>query len=422
MSLGVFLLGALFTGTLASRLSEQVEAMRASQARTETLYEFARKIAAATKSDDVLWAAAAHTAKTLDAHVLILTPDASGNLEQVQGWPSIEDGLDPGAQGAARWAFDKAEPAGLGTGTLPNSAWLFVPLATAGKPFGVIGVKFRDPARAGDPDTRRLLLAVEDQVAVAIERNRLSDELAGARVAAESDKLRAALLNSVSHDLRTPLVTVIGAASALAESGEELDPAQRQELASAVLDEAGRLDRYVQNLLDMTRLGHGALKPKRAAIDLREIVGSVRSDLARTLARHTMMVDIPKDMPALDVDPVLIGQTLANLLENAAKYAPTGTVITLSGRENDGMAEVAVQDQGTGIAAADRARIFDLFHRAAKGDGAPAGTGMGLAIVKGLVEAHGGSVRAEAAPDGRGASIVMRLPLAPACADGDGET
>ncbi len=182
VSLGVFLLGALFTGTLASRLSEQVEAMRASQARTETLYEFARKIAAATKSDDVLWAAAAHTAKTLDAHVLILTPDASGNLEQVQGWPSIEDGLDPGAQGAARWAFDKAEPAGLGTGTLPNSAWLFVPLATAGKPFGVIGVKFRDPARAGDPDhdTRRLLLAVEDQVAVAIERNRLSDELAGA--------------------------------------------------------------------------------------------------------------------------------------------------------------------------------------------------------------------------------------------------
>jgi two-component system sensor histidine kinase KdpD len=422
VSLGVFLLGALFTGTLASRLTAQVEAMRASQARTETLYEFARKIAAATKSDDVLWAAAAHTAKTLDAHVLILTPDASGNLEQVQGWPSIEDGLVPRAQGAARWAFDKAEAAGLGTGTLPNSEWLFVPLATAGKPFGVIGVRFRDPARAGDPDTRRLLLAVEDQVAVAIERNRLSDELAGARVAAESDKLRGALLNSVSHDLRTPLVTVIGAASALAESGEALDPGQRRELAGAVLDEARRLDRYVQNLLDMTRLGHGALTPKRAAIDLREIVGSVRSDLARTLANHAVAIDVPKDMPPLDVDPVLIGQALANLLENATKYAPAGTVITVSAREDGSMAEVAVRDQGPGIAPEDHARVFDLFHRAAKGDGAPAGTGMGLAIVKGLVEAHGGSVRADAGPEGRGASIVMRLPLAKPSADTDEET
>ncbi len=170
VSLSVFLLGAIFSGTLASRLTAQVEAMRASQARTETLYEFARKIAAATKSDDVLWAAAAHTAKTLDAHVLIMTPDATGALQQVQGWPSIEEDLDPRAEGAARWALDKAEAAGLGTATLPNSDWLFVPLATAGRPFGVIGVKFRDDVRARDPETRRLLLAVEDQVAVAIER------------------------------------------------------------------------------------------------------------------------------------------------------------------------------------------------------------------------------------------------------------
>jgi two-component system, OmpR family, sensor histidine kinase KdpD len=412
VSLGVFLLGALFTGTLASRLKAQVEAMRSSQARTETLYEFARKIAAATKSDDVLWAAAAHTAKTLDAHVLIMTPNAAGALEQVQGWPCIEEGLDPRAEGAARWAFDRADAAGLGTGALPNSDWLFVPLATAGKPFGVIGVKFRDPARASDPETRRLLLAVEDQVAVAIERNRLSEEVARARVAAESDKLRAALLNSVSHDLRTPLVTVIGAASTLADSYAALDDATRKELVASALDEARRLDRYVQNLLDMTRLGHGALKPRRTPVDIREIVGSVRADLGRILACHTIRVDIPKGMPPVNVDPVLIGQALANLMENAAKYAPAGTTITVTAKAAGDTAVLSVMDEGPGIPAADRTRVFDLFHRAAQGDGAPAGTGMGLAIVKGLVEAHGGTVAAEDGQNSRGASMNMRLPLA----------
>jgi two-component system sensor histidine kinase KdpD len=412
VSLVVFLIGALFTGTLASRLKDQIEAMRASQGRTETLYEFARKIASATKPDDVLWAAAAHIAKALDGHVLIMTPDAKGNLEQVQGWPSIEDGLEARAVGAARWAFDKAEAAGLGTATLPNNDWLFVPLATAGRPFGVIGVKFRDPASASDPETRRLLLAVEDQVAVAIERNRLSEEVAGARLAAESDKLRAALLNSVSHDLRTPLVTVIGAASTLAENGEALSADQRRDLTGSVLDEAGRLDRYVQNLLDMTRLGHGALQLKRAAVDLREIIGSVRGDLARILAGREVLVDVPKDLPPLDVDPVLIGQALANVLENAAKYAPQGGRITILARQETSLAAVSVSDQGPGIPAAERKRVFDLFHRAAKGDGAPAGTGMGLAIVKGLVEAHGGAVAADAGPEGRGATITLRLPLA----------
>ncbi len=411
VSLAVFLMGALFTGTLASRLKAQIESMRAAQARTETLYEFARKIASATKADDVLWAAASHVARVLDAHVLIMTPDAGGQLEQVQGWPSIEEDLDASATGAARWAYDKAEAAGLGTGTLPNSAWLFVPLATAGKPFGVIGVKFRDPSRATDPDTKRLLLAVEDQVAVAVERNWLSDDLAGARIAAESDKLRAALLNAVSHDLRTPLVTVIGATSSLSESYDVLNDTSRKELIASALDEARRLDRTVQNLLDMTRLGHGALKLKRSAVDLAEIVGTVRSDLARVLAGHALVVDLPKNLPPVDVDPVLIGQALANVLENASKYAPAGTVITLRAMVAGKEVSLSVADEGSGIAPDERDKVFDLFHRAGRGDAAPAGTGMGLAIVKGLIEAHGGSVRADAGPTGKGTTIVMTLPM-----------
>ena len=411
VSVLVYLLGALFTGSLASRLKAQVEAMRRAKRRTDTLYDFARKIASAHRPDDVLWAAAFHIAATLDCHSLILMPDRSGTLEQVQGHPTIEE-LDARAEGAARWAFERNEPAGAGTGTLPISDWLFLPLATSTATLGVIGVRFRDRARGLDPDTRRLLEAVEDQVAVALERTRLAGELADARIAGESEKLRAALLNSVSHDLRTPLVTVIGAISSLADETAYFAPEARRELTLTALDEARRLDRYVQNLLDMTKLEHGALKPQRTAIDLREIVGRVRRDLARVLQGHELAIEIADGLPQLDVDSVLIGQALANVLENATKYAPAGSRIAIEATRAGPSVRIAVVDEGPGIPVAGRERVFDLFSRLTQGDGHPAGTGLGLAIVRGLVEAHGGSVSAEAGSGGRGTAIVLTLPTA----------
>lgn len=411
VALMVFLVSAVFTGTLASRLKAQVDSMRAAQRRTGTLYDFARKISAATAPDDVLWAAAAHIAASLNCRSLILLPDAAGSLRQVQGHPAIEE-LDARAEGAARWAFEKNEPAGAGTTTLPTSAWLFVPLATARAILGVIGVQFRDGAKALTPDTKRLLLAVEDQVAVALERFTLASDLQDARVKAEGDKLRAALLNSVSHDLRTPLVTVIGAITTLAGTEAALKPEDRAELIGTALDEARRLDRYVQNLLDMTRLGHGALEPKRASVDLREIVGRVRADLSRLTEGRPVAVDMPRDLPRVLVDPVLIGQALANVMENAAKYAPPESPIAITARTEGAMVRLTVTDEGPGIAPGDRDRVFDPFHRAARGDGAPAGTGLGLAIVRGFVEAHGGTVAIGAGPGGRGAAVSMTLPCA----------
>ncbi len=413
VALLVFLISAVFTGTLASRLKAQVDSMRAARRRTETLYEFARKIASASKADDVLWAAAAHIAVTLNCRSLILMPGVGGALEQVQGHPSIEE-LDAKAEGAARWAFERNEPAGAGTTTLPTSDWLFVPLATARRILGVIGVQFRDAAQGLDPETKRLLLAVEDQVAVALERFTLAADLEDARVNAEGEKLRAALLNSVSHDLRTPLVTVIGAVTTLADADTALPQDIRAELIGTALDEARRLDRYVQNLLDMTRLGHGALTPKAQSVDLREVVGRVRGDLARLLAGHDLVVEMPRDLPRALIDPVLIGQALANVIENAVKYGPPAGRIVIGGAASDETVILTVSDEGPGIPAADRERVFDQFYRAARGDGAPTGTGLGLAIVRGFVEAHGGRVVIDAGPGGRGTTIALALPRAPA--------
>lgn len=246
---------------------------------------------------------------------------------------------------------------------------------------------------------------------MAIERTRLAADLEDSRVTAESEKLRAALLNSVSHDLRTPLVSIIGAATELA-SARALSPADRDALTSTVLEEAQRLDRYVQNLLDMTRLGYGALNLRRGAVDLREIVGRVRSDLARVLGTREVVVDMPRDLPPVDVDPVLIGQVFVNVLENAAKHAPGRTAIAIRARPEASSIRVSVIDEGPGIPPADRDKVFDLFYRVRAGDGQSTGTGLGLAIARGLVVAHGGNIRADAGPNGNGTSIDITLPVA----------
>lgn len=410
VALLVFTVSALFTGSLAGRLKRQIEFMRVSQDLTETLYDFSRKIASASTTDDVLWAGVAHIARTLECHSLILMPDGSGSLRQVQGFPSIEEDLDPASESAALWSWQRNALAGAGTDTLPAAPWTFVPLTTQGAPLGVFGLRFVDPNRRLDPETRRLLTAVENQVAVAVERIKVEADLEQARLTTETEKLRAALLNSVSHDLRTPLVTVIGSLSAVAEGG--LPPAQDRALVGQALDEARRLDRLIGNLLTMTRLGHGALKPRRAACDLGELVGRARADLGAALERFEVRTDLPADLPPVMVDPVLIGQALVNLLENATKFAPEGSTIRVAAAQAGNDVALTVADEGPGIPETERTRVFDLFHRAVQGDGQPAGTGMGLAIVKGMVEANGGRAEAVAPPDGRGAMFRLILPVA----------
>ncbi|WP_274626502.1 sensor histidine kinase [Arvimicrobium flavum] len=410
MTLVLFLLVAIVTGNLAARLRNQARAQRAIAKRTAKLFDFSRRVASVASLDDVVWAAVTHVASTMQCSSMILMPDRSGKLAIVGGMPP-EDQLQARDWGAAAWAWEKAEPAGWSSATLPSATWLFMPMKSAEKVHGLLAVQF-GAREYITTEERRLLDSLVDQVGIAIERTKLAADMEQSRLLAETESLRAALLSSVSHDLRTPLVSIIGAATALVESDGALGGSGRKAMAETIRDEGERLNRYVQNLLDMTRLGYGALKVAREPVDLREVVGRAIRRLERDLARHRVVRDLPSSLPEVMGDAVLLEQVATNILDNAAKYAPPGSEVTISAAPHDGVVALAISDQGPGIAEADRPHVFDMFFRVHAGDGLPGGTGLGLAIAKGIVDAHGGSIRAEAATaGGRGTRIVLTLPM-----------
>lgn len=407
LTLGLFLAASLVTGNLAARLRARVEAQAAIAERTNKLYDFSRRVAAAATADDVVWASVTHVATTLRCEALLLMPRGD-DLQVVGGFPP-EDRLEVRDKSAAQFAWDKGEAAGRGSDTLPTARWFFLPLIAGERRLGVLGIAYADDRQLARTD-RRLLDALIDQIALALERLRLTEDLAATQLASETERLRTALLNSVSHDLRTPLVTIIGAAGHLVEG--DLPPEARHDLAENIREEGERLDRYVQNLLDMTRLGHGALKPRLAPQDVAEIVGGARARMHGVLRDHRLRVDLAPDLPLMQADAVLMEQVLVNILDNAAKYAPEGTEIVLGAARRKNMIEISVTDHGPGIPQADLSRVFDMFYRAAGGDRQRAGTGLGLAICKGLVEAMGGMIRAETgSTDGTGTRIIITIPI-----------
>jgi two-component system sensor histidine kinase KdpD len=407
LTLGLFLAASLVTGNLAARLRARVDAQAAIADRTNKLYDFSRRVAGAATADDVVWASVSHVATTLRCEAVLLMPRGA-ELRVVGGFPP-EDRLEVRDQSAALFAWEKGEPAGRGSDTLPTARWFFLPLVAGERRLGVLGISHEDDRQLLHTD-RRLLDALIDQIALALERLRLTEELAATQLATETERLRTALLNSVSHDLRTPLVTIIGAAGHLADA--ELPPDVRRDLAENIREEGERLDRYVQNLLDMTRLGHGALRPRLAPQDVAEIVGGARSRMRGVLRGHDLKVDLAPNLPLILADGVLLEQVLVNILDNAAKYAPEGTDIAVAARLQGIRVELSVTDRGPGIPPNDQARVFDMFYRVAGGDRQRAGTGLGLAICKGLVEAMGGTIRAETGwPDASGTRIVVALPL-----------
>lgn len=406
-----FLIAAVIISNMAARLRAQVRATRESVRRTTNLYDFGRKITAAATLDDVLWAVVHHVAATIHGKSLVLMPGDQG-LSIAAGYPP-EDQIDDKSAGAADWAWTHGKLAGRGSTTLPAADWLFLPLKTGRGPVGVLGVQMMEDADMPSPAQLRLLETLADQAAVAIERTTLAADIETARVATERERLRAALLSSLSHDLRTPLVSIMGAAGTMLSYDESLDGDSRRDLAQTVLDEAERLNRFVQNLLDMTKLGSGALKPRVDWVDLGDVVVAAVKRTGRLARHHSIKVDIDPKMPLLCLDAVLMEQVVFNLLDNACKYAPPGTPVKVWAMRTAQHIAIEVADQGPGIPPEDREKVFDMFYRVQAADSQVAGTGLGLAICRGIVEAHGGTIKAEPGLHGGGTCIIIHLPLPP---------
>lgn len=413
ITFAVMLLVALTISSLTAQIRQQAAAAQTRERRTASLYTLSRELANTLGTDALLDAAMRHLTEVFDGQPVLLLPDKhdehSGLIAHVpktSRLPLQAQALDTHEQGIARWVYDNRQPAGIGTDTLPSARGLYLPLLTLQGISGVLGLYAPQPEQVLSADQRALLETFANQIALAVEHARLSDEAEHTRLAIETERLRNALLSSVSHDLRTPLASITGAVSSLLES--ELDPASRRELAQIAYEEAEHMNRLISNLLDMTRLESGSLTAHKEWQPLEEVVGTALARLDKQLHGHPLKTAIPFDLPLVPLDSVLIEQVLLNLLENAIKYAPSGSSLTLSAHADQAKVTVDVADRGPGLPAGSEQRIFDKFYRAQL-TSAP-GIGLGLTICRGIVEAHGGHIWAENQPGG-GAVFRFTLPL-----------
>jgi two-component system, OmpR family, sensor histidine kinase KdpD len=375
---------------------------------TESLYSFSKKLAGVGSLDDVLWASAYQTALMLKVRVVLLLPE-DGTIV-VRGAYPPEDILDEADIAAAKWAWQNNRPAGRGSDTLPGAKRLFLPMRTGRGAIGVVGIDSDKPGPLLSPDDRRLLDALIDQSALAIERVFLVEDMDRVKRNAETERLRAALLTSISHDLKTPLAAVLGSASTLRDLSGKLNDAAKTELLATVIDESERLNRFIANLLDMTKLESGAIAPNVAPHDLREIVDTALRRASKILSHHKVELKLAKALPMVEIDAVLFEQALFNILDNAAKYAPSGTAIRIESEQDGPDVILRVMDEGEGIPPAELENIFDKFYRARKGDQVRPGTGLGLAIARGFIEAMKGSIVATNRHDTTGAAFIIKFP------------
>jgi two-component system sensor histidine kinase KdpD len=410
LALIFFCVAAVLTSTLTAR--ERLSALTArEQAKTTAeLFAFSRKLAGIRKLDTLMAATAAQVANMLKVDAVLLVPHpASGQLTQMASAPAAS-AVDQADMAAAAWCWDKNQPTGRGTDTLPGARRLFLPLRTGQGKVGVIGVSRDTPNFLLTPQERRLLDALADLAAIATERIRLAKDVDQARMLSETEKLRSALLTSISHDLRTPLASIIGSISSLRSYGKLYDDDTRDEMLATAQDEAERLNRYVANLLDMTQLDAGALEPKRQPCDLGDLVGAALRRTSKQLATHKVKLSIPATLPLLNLDDVLMEQVLVNLLDNAAKYTLPGSLIEVLASRHKFSVVITVRDDGPGIPDIDLQRIFDKFYRVREpSDHGRSGTGLGLAICRGFVEAMGGRIQARNRSDGSGAEFVIEF-------------
>jgi two-component system sensor histidine kinase KdpD len=401
----MFLVAVVISG-LTQRVRNQAAAWQERERRTSTLYALSRELSGARDAEQVLRVAAEHLERVFESGIELFLPQANKKLRRAH---STKGSGAPGDRdlSMAEWVFSHHQEAGLGTSTLPGGDSLYVPLMASGGIVGVLGLRPRDAQRFASLEQRRQVDAFAVQLATALERAELAEETERARRQVEAEQLRSSLLSSVSHDLRTPLAVITGAAGTLLEKPHEIAESTRRELIQAVLDEAERLNRLIRNLLDMTRLESGAVTLKREPLPLEELVGAALNRLEGRLKSHEVKVELPADLPLVPCDPILIEQALLNLLENAVKYGADPIEISAASYPGEVMIEIA--DRGAGIPPGEEERVFDKFHRAGR-ENTPGGVGLGLAICRAIATAHGGRIRADNR-EGGGAAFRLFLPI-----------
>jgi two-component system sensor histidine kinase KdpD len=398
----VFIAVAIVTSQLAARVRVQADLAERSSGQNAALASFARTLAGVTTGEELGQTLCGEVSRHFDVDAVFLLP-GRGNLALTAAVPP-DATLGTIDNAAAEWAIDHKQPTGHGSGTLAASEWLFQPLLSSSTALGVLGIAKKDSSDPVRPDQLPFLLSFIDQAALALERISLSEEMTNVAQLRERDRLREALLSSVSHDLRTPLTTIIAAVNELKKTRRD-DPTLLQDIET----QSERLSRFVSNLLDMVRVEAGGLQLNREPVDLTEAVASAADDLRRELEGHAVRLAIPPDLPLVRVDPQLFHQCLVNLLENAAKYSGEGTPITIAAqREREGIA-LSVIDSGPGLPAGEESRVFETFVRL-EGSDRKGGTGLGLAIVKGFAEAMGLQVSAKNNEGAPGACFTIRFP------------
>ncbi|HUO13020.1 MAG TPA: ATP-binding protein, partial [Caulobacteraceae bacterium] len=406
LTLLVFLAVAVVTGFLAGRVRDQQQATSRRAAAISSLLAASRRLSASAKPDAAATALAEQLSAATGAKGVILLPSA-GEIAPAAAAPEMPS-LSTQDMAAARWAWEHGEAAGAGTGTLPSAAWTFRPLEGISKRVGVAGTEAHG---GGDAEEERFVASLLDQGAIALERAELAAEASEADALRRSERLRTALLNSISHDLRTPLSGVLGAATTLLEYSTSLDRPTQADLLESIRDEAERLNRYVGNLLDMTRLEGGGVAPRTQSTDTRDVVAAAAERVARRLGRRELARDFPTTLSTVPADPALLEQALVNILENAIAYSPDGSRIEAAVYEDQRNVVISVEDEGRGIPTPQLQQVFEKFQRLEEASDRGKGTGLGLAIAKGFVEAMGGRIAA-ASPihDGRGTRILISLP------------
>jgi len=404
LTFALMLVVGLVTSGLTLRIRRQEHEARGREERTAALYKLSRDLGAALDAEDAALATCRHASAIFQGAAAVFVPDGKGALVAMAG--GAELALDPSDHTALCEAFTHKRPAGRGTDLVPEARVTCVPLSSGPGPGGVLAVSSRRPTLSAEQ--RHFLDAFARPAALALERARLAEEAETAALRAYTEEMRSSLLSAVSHDLRTPLAVITGAATTLRDGGLAVDAGQRAELLETICEEADRLERLVRNLLDMTQLQSGALEVKREWMPLEEIVGAALTRLDARLLGRPVRCDLPADLPLLSADPVLLELVLVNLLENAAKYTPAGSPLEIGARAHEHALHMEIADRGPGLPAGDEVRILEKFFRG-KHAGVP-GAGLGLAICRGIVDAHGGTLVAVNRAGG-GALFRIILPI-----------